>query len=123
MKPKFIDVQLNGTYGHETNRRASDLNLHVPGCDCRMMGLGIFGSISKPCTITPCTATAFKNLQIQQLAHASSIASLKSSVNKLATSITPALEPAAASPKPGDMSIRKEVCHMLSALRESQAES
>jgi hypothetical protein len=124
MKPPFIDAKLDGPYTVGGLHTPSGYHLRVPGCNCRVSNPNGTTYEKEKCTITPCAATAFKNLQIQQLAHANSIASLKSSVNKLAASITPIPKPAPAipSPKPSDTSIRKEVSRMLRQLRESQAE-
>jgi hypothetical protein len=120
MKPSFINTNLTGAYPWDDCYKASEYNLQVPDCDCRI--LYDDRSAKKMCMITPCAATAFKNLQTEQRDYANSIASLKAYVNQLATSLIPVLERAPAGRKPIDTSTRKELSRMLSALRESQAE-
>ncbi|KAJ1311821.1 hypothetical protein OPQ81_010282 [Rhizoctonia solani] len=92
MGPSFTGVELNGVYNWNTG---TGYMLAVPGCKCCFTCNGT--TVDKKCAVTPCAISAFKNIQVQQLAHTSRISDLESSVERLNTSIS--AKPVRAAPK------------------------
>jgi hypothetical protein len=100
MKPCFINAP--GTRIDRIDARLSNADsfeLKIPGCECRVpAGYCFDKSYSKggayqgtqcTCTISPCAADAFEQLQVKQVAQAGSITKLESTIEEIKLSLTP----------------------------------
>ncbi|KAF8680427.1 hypothetical protein RHS04_04768 [Rhizoctonia solani] len=90
MKPSFTDVELNGVY---TWRPKLGYRIEIPGCKCRFTPRNQVGDPGRVCYLSPCATLAFKNIQVEQLAHANRISSLESSMKKLDISASSSVAP------------------------------
>jgi hypothetical protein len=103
IKPCFIDApkpRVDHFKRHVTN--CGTLRLKIPGCECRKptgvdmyydSGQKLLGDAGCPCTISPCAADAFEQLQVQQIAHASNITQLESAIEDIKAVLAPAPDP------------------------------
>jgi hypothetical protein len=74
---------------------AGSFELKIPGCECRVQpgysyirnGGSVHNGDPCPCTISPCAADAFEQLQVQQVAQAGSITKLESSIEEIKLSL------------------------------------
>jgi hypothetical protein len=129
MKPCFIDVpgpRINQIDENLSN--ADSFELKIPGCECRVPagkwyqrkpGCGGAGAGTRcPCTISPCAADAFEQLQVQQVAQAGNITKLESAIAEIKHSLTPPPPENPANPSPPESiefaSIHAEVQKWLS---------
>lgn len=120
MNPSFLEVQLGAGYTPDQWIAARvDCHLPVPNCPCSFEKPD--GSFKTPiCTLPACAVAAFKNLQVQQITHANSIARLQSTVDELnASMIEPAPRHAPAYSGGPHSLIHEEVRLMLSVARGS----
>jgi hypothetical protein len=99
MKPCFID--LPGPRIQRIDYRLSNIDsfqLRIPGCVCRVPSGRAYTRIGSshavegtlcPCTISPCAADAFEQLQVQQVSQAGSITKLESDIEEIKLSLAP----------------------------------
>ncbi|CAE6521370.1 unnamed protein product [Rhizoctonia solani] len=93
IQPSFMNVPTTGTYQSGTYDSVNEqFGLPTPECNCEYHG-GYYSSERRSCILPPCAVAAFKNLQIEQLAHTKSIADLRSSVDELQATSKPELAP------------------------------
>lgn len=119
MTPSFIGVQTDSFYPrNEWTNSHNAWNIMVPGCACRFDN-GAPTPSRYNCRLPSCAVAAFKNLQVQQIAHTNSIVNLEQSMNKLSASLAPTSTPESPANVPNlhHGLIREEVRLMLNALR------
>lgn len=119
MKPSFIGIQTDGVYPKDKWAKSCNTrNLKVPDCACSFDD-GASTPSRYECKLPACAVAAFKNLQIQQIAHTNSITNLEQSIDILNASLATTPESPAKVLNPHHGSIREEVRFMLDALRET----
>jgi hypothetical protein len=100
MKPCFIDVP--GARINQIDVRLSNADsfeLKIPGCECRVpAGRNYVKGYNSSragegarchCTISPCAADAFEQLQVKQVAQAGNITKLESAIEEIKLSLAP----------------------------------
>ncbi|CUA77420.1 hypothetical protein RSOLAG22IIIB_02433 [Rhizoctonia solani] len=82
-QPSFLDIEVTKKVTYNTGGKPRiQVGLPVPGCSCSYKEL--FGPKSScPCMLPACAVSAFKHIQVEQLAHKRSITDLQSSVSEL----------------------------------------
>ncbi|KAG8748456.1 hypothetical protein FRC10_003589 [Ceratobasidium sp. 414] len=89
--PCFIGFSPAGAIGHCTSSSGA-LQYKIPGCQCQSPagvymydhnGNGLGTDMAQQCTISPCAAKALEQIQVHQLAQASSIIKLESAVEEI----------------------------------------